>query len=123
WRRHAPARRFHSREVSRKETLPHGLFASHLSDDIFITHIGLDGRLAYQEDDYPYYQRKNRDTSNPHIPLCGAHQTWNPGRDKDHKDANCTRDETQGRTQVEYPVRGKTSTSESFMVPVANDDH
>ena len=45
------------------------LFASHLSDDLFITDVGLDRRLSDEEDHNAHHQRDDSNPTNPRHPL------------------------------------------------------
>ncbi len=55
--------------LSKEMALPCCLFASHLSDDLLIADIGLDGRLSDEEDHNAHHQRDDGNPTDPRHPL------------------------------------------------------
>ncbi len=98
------------------------LFASHLSDDLFIADVGLDRRLSDEEDNNAHHQRDDSNPTNPHYPLLIGQQPC-PGARKGYVDTIARGDSTDDCAQVEHPIGRQPNSLKPLVETLPNDNH
>ena len=101
---------------------PGCLFASHLSNNLLITDIGLDCRLSDEEDHNAHHQRDDGNATNPRHPLLIGQQT-RPGTRKGDVDSIPCGDRSDDCAQVEHPIGRHPYRLKPLVETLPDDDH